>query len=165
MGPKFQKHKKDFETPLLSFSFFLPPIATMATTDDDEHMQRLLELQRRELEILRATRELEGDSTSDDDEYERGGHLSLRPTVPDMRFEKQFERSVRELKESGASTMTIFLSAVIKDQVIMQFITGFTWCVAGHAWKWYRLRGQRVNNKESFVFLRGIKHGLTRWAT
>ncbi|CAO3598047.1 unnamed protein product [Absidia cylindrospora] len=137
----------------------------MANTDDEE-IQQLLELQRRELEILNATREFEQGETSDNDEYTDGTRqINLRPTVPDMRFEKQFEQSVEVLKANGASNTTIFLSAVIKDQVVMQFITGFTWCLAGHMWKWYRLRGQRANNKESFVFLRGIKHGLARWAT
>ncbi|KAI8337499.1 hypothetical protein BC941DRAFT_425396 [Chlamydoabsidia padenii] len=137
------------------------------TSNEDEEILRLLELQRRELEILKATQELEGDIYDDDDDDDENGtrHLNLRPTVPDMRFEKQFERTVEGLKSNGASNMTIFLSAVVKDQVIMQFFTGFTWCLAGHVWKWYRLRGQRVNNKESFVFLRGVKHGLTRWAS
>ncbi|CAO3632183.1 unnamed protein product [Cunninghamella echinulata] len=83
-----------------------------------------------------------------------------------MRFAKQYERSVEVLKEKGASNTAIFLSTVIKDQIIMQFITGFTWSLAGHLWRWYKLPKQRVytsNKKESFSYLRGVKYGVGRW--
>ncbi|KAI8060099.1 hypothetical protein BC940DRAFT_312759 [Gongronella butleri] len=138
---------------------------------DELDRQRLREMQQREQDILAETRALQGDSwdeddDSDDERRRRGSRLHLaRPSVPDQRFEKQFERSVNALKEQGASRTTIFLSAVVKDQVIMPFINGFVWCIAGHAWRWYRMpRGQRkAAARESSSFLRGIKHGVGRW--
>ncbi|KAI8099991.1 uncharacterized protein BX664DRAFT_322587 [Halteromyces radiatus] len=136
------------------------------TSGQEKEYERLIELQRREMELLAQTREFEDDLSDDDYNDTRLVDLRQAVTVPDMRFEKQFERTVATLKANGASNTTIFLSAVIKDQVVMQFISGFTWCLAGHAWRWLRLRNQRVNNnKESYHFLRGIKYGLSRWAS
>ncbi|CAO3630544.1 unnamed protein product [Cunninghamella blakesleeana] len=143
----------------------------MTPLTDEEQLAQLQERQRREAELFAEIKSLEGSEAEedeyDDDEVDKSSLRHIRPPIPDMRFEKQFERTVNTLKEKGASNTSIILSAVIKDQIIMQFITGFTWSLAGHLWRWYRLPKRRVNtttnNKESFSYLRGIKYGLGRW--
>lgn len=134
---------------------------------DNEELARLVELQRRQTELLQPDIDdfiLENNDEDDDDFSVTGPRSSLKkgPTVPDMRFEKQFEKSVAHLQEEGASNMAIFWSVVIKDQIIVPFISGFTWNMCSTAWKWYRMRGV-VNAKspKKFGFFKSIQHGIS----
>ncbi|ORX59733.1 hypothetical protein DM01DRAFT_1381266 [Hesseltinella vesiculosa] len=137
---------------------------------NDDNLKRLLAMQQREAEIIAESMALQGDDFSDDDDH---GHRSrnalahVRPPMPEMRFEKQFERSVQTLKEAGAGPLTIFLSAVVQDQIVMPLLNGFVWCLAGHAWRWYRMPKQQraAVAGESSSFVRGVQHGIATWAS
>ncbi|KAI7864123.1 hypothetical protein BDF14DRAFT_1701827, partial [Spinellus fusiger] len=61
-----------------------------------------------------------------------------RPVVPDMRFEQQFYQSVARLEEEGLSRTWVFVYAVLKDQLLVPFMSGLTWSLGAHFWLWYR---------------------------
>jgi hypothetical protein len=139
------------------------PFLFSSSDYDEEELTRLLELQRRQAELLRP--DIDNlDDFEDDDEFSVTGRKERKqgPTVPDFRFEKQFDKAVSTLKEGGASNASVFFSAVVKDQIIMPFVTGFTWNVCSTAWKWYRARGViNARSPKKFGFFRGIQHGIT----
>ncbi|KAF7723813.1 hypothetical protein EC973_001597 [Apophysomyces ossiformis] len=87
-----------------------------------------------------------------------------RPAIPDLRFENQFNNSVNALQSQGATKSQIFFSVVIKDQLILPFISGFSWCLCSHLWRWWRVRGKH-QQKESSAFWRGMKHGISKWCS
>lgn len=143
---------------------------TLRFTSNDyseEELTRLMELQRRQTELLRPDIDSLDDFEDDDDfsvTDRKGKSVKQGPTVPDFRFEKQFEKAVLSLKEGGASNTSVFFSAVIKDQIIIPFVSGFTWNICSTAWKWYRTRGVvNARNPKKFGFFRGIQHGITEW--
>ncbi|RCI03783.1 hypothetical protein CU098_011924 [Rhizopus stolonifer] len=131
----------------------------------NEELARLVELQRRQTELLQPDIDNVALATDDDDDdFSVTARTPKAPTVPDMRFEKQFEKSVLHLQEKGASPLMIVWSAVIKDQIIVPFISGFTWSLCSTAWKWYRTRGVvNARSPRQFGFFRGIQHGVTEW--
>lgn len=142
---------------------------------DSEDLARLLELQRRQSELRDAKmeefvldEEEEEQDIEDDDDFSVTGTRNKTkkgPQVPDMRFEKQFEKSVQRLKEEGASNWGILWSAIIKEQIITPFLSGFTWNICSVAWKWYRMRGV-VNAKspaKRFGFFKGVQHGISQY--
>jgi hypothetical protein len=126
-----------------------------------DDLERLLELQRRQHDLRDPSKE--GFVVDDDnDDFSVTRNVKKGPTVPDMRFEKQFEKSVQHLIESGTSPMGIFWSAVIKDQIIVPFISGFTWSLCSNAWLWYRTKGViNAKSTKKFGFFKGIKHGIS----
>jgi hypothetical protein len=135
---------------------------------NSEDLARLLELQRRQTELRYATKEgFEIDEEEEEDDFSVTGKSTNKkkgPTVPDMRFEKQFEKSVQALKENGASNVGIFFSAVIKDQILIPFVSGFTWSLCSNAWKWYRTRGViNAKNPKKFGFFKGAQHGISEY--
>ncbi|OBZ89733.1 hypothetical protein A0J61_02206 [Choanephora cucurbitarum] len=134
---------------------------------DRDELARLAELQRRQTEMLRPdvdNLKFDSDDGEIDDDFSVTGRTPKPPTVPDLRFEKQFEKSVLQLKEQGASTWMILWSAVIKDQIIMPFLQGFVWSLGGTAWKWYRTRGVvNARNPQKSGFFKGIQVRMTEW--
>ncbi|KAI8382382.1 hypothetical protein BD560DRAFT_221929 [Blakeslea trispora] len=134
---------------------------------DSDELARLADLQRRQTEMLRPdidNLEFDIDDADLDDDFSITGRTPKPPTVPDMRFEKQFEKSVSHLKEQGASTWMILWSAVIKDQIIMPFVQGFIWSLGGTAWKWYRTRGVvNARNPQKSGFFKDIQIRMTDW--
>ncbi|KAI8879304.1 hypothetical protein K501DRAFT_257003 [Backusella circina FSU 941] len=156
-----QEEPQQSETPLFSSSDY-----------NNEELVRLVELQRRHTELLNADIDgmnvLDEEDEDDDDSTEFSVHAKPKgPPVPDMRFEKQFEKAVLDLKEKGTSRIGIIWSAVIKDQIIVPFISGFAWSMCSTAWKWYRIRGKVVTtnkDKSSSGFLRGLKYGFANWS-
>jgi hypothetical protein len=134
---------------------------------NDEDLARLLELQRRQSELRDASMEefIVDEELDDDDDFSVTAPSKKRTThtVPDMRFEKQFEKSVQHLKENGASTLTIVWSTIIKDQIIMPFFSGFLWNVSGVAWKWYRTRGVVNSGNKQFGIFKGVKYHVSQW--
>ncbi|KAI8636839.1 hypothetical protein BD408DRAFT_76370 [Parasitella parasitica] len=135
---------------------------------DNEELARLVELQRRQTELSQPDiddLDFEDDQDDDDDDFSISKPIRKRPTVPEMRFEKQVENSITQLQEKGASNASIFWSVVVKDNIIVPFVSGFAWNVCSTAWKWYRTRG--VINARSpakkFGFFRGIQHGIAEW--
>jgi hypothetical protein len=141
------------------------PLLFSSTDYNNEELARLVELQRRQTELLQP--DIDEFILEDEEDYDfsvtgtRSSHKK-GPTVPDMRFEKQFEKSVAHLQEKGASKMAIFWSVVIKDQIIVPFISGFTWNICSTAWKWYRMRGVvNAKNPKKFGFFKGIQHGIS----
>ncbi|KAL9559035.1 hypothetical protein MBANPS3_000598 [Mucor bainieri] len=139
---------------------------------DNEELARLVELQRRQTELLQPDIDtLDFDDDDDDQEEDdfsvTNKRASLRkgPTVPDMRFEKQVEKSIALLQEKGASNFSILWSVVVKDNILIPFVSGFTWSVCSTAWTWYRTRGvvNARNPAKKFGFFRGIQHGIAEW--
>lgn len=135
---------------------------------NSDDLARLLELQRRQAELRDATKEgFEIDEDDDDDDFSvtgRSAKARKGPAIPDMRFEKQFEKSVQVLREKGASNASIFFSAVIKDQIIIPFVSGFTWSLCSNAWKWYRTRGVvNARSPKKFGFFKGVQHGISEY--
>jgi hypothetical protein len=145
---------------------------------NSDDLARLLELQRRQAELRDPNveefvldEEEEEEEEEDDDFSVTGGsrrNNKKGPTVPDMRFEKQFEKSIESLREKGTSNMGILWSAVIKDQIIIPFLSGFTWNLCSVAWKWYRTSSRGVINAKGpagkrFGFFKGIQHGVSEW--
>ncbi|GAA5806484.1 hypothetical protein HPULCUR_012018 [Helicostylum pulchrum] len=128
---------------------------------DSDDLARLLELQRRHAELRDPAMEsLVVDD--DDDDFSVTAPRKKGPTVPDMRFEKQFEKSIQNLLDSGTSPMGILWSAVVKDQIIVPFISGFTWSICSNAWSWYRTKGViNAKNPKKFGFFKGVKHGVS----
>ncbi|KAI7907448.1 uncharacterized protein BX663DRAFT_490945 [Cokeromyces recurvatus] len=132
----------------------------------EKETARLFELQRRQNELLRPDIDKsEEELLKLDEDMDDFSVLKKRkgPTVPDLRFEKQFEASLARLKENGASNISIFYSAVIKDQIIMPFISGFAWNVCSAAWKWYRTKNV-MNTKKKIGFFHGIQNMMTQWS-
>lgn len=129
---------------------------------DGEELARLLELQRRQTELRNP--DMDGlVIDQDDDDFSVTAPRRKAPTVPDMRFEKQFEKSVQHLLESGASPMGILWSAVIKDQIIVPLISGFTWSICANAWTWYRTKGViNAKNPRKSGFFKSITNGITQ---
>ncbi|CAM0140619.1 unnamed protein product [Umbelopsis sp. WA50703] len=107
---------------------------------DEEEYIEYLRAQRR------AYRAPEGDrfGNLDDDEFDNAPHL---PPIPDMRFEKQINRSIEALQSKNASNLHIFLSVVLKDHIIMPFLNGFFWGIGAHAVRWYRYRPKHGTSK------------------
>lgn len=128
-----------------------------------DDLERLLELQRRQHDLRDPSKE--GFVVDDDnDDFSVTRREKKGPTVPDMRFESQFDKSVQHLIESGTSPMGIFWSAVIKDQIIVPFVSGFTWSLCSNAWLWYRTKGViNARSPKKFGFFKGIGHGVSEW--
>ncbi|KAJ2955413.1 hypothetical protein NQZ79_g8586 [Umbelopsis isabellina] len=107
-----------------------------------EQMDPLILDEEEYIEYLRAQRRAhmapEGDRFGNlDDDSDHAPHM---PPIPDMRFEKQINRSIEVLQAKNASALHIFLSVVLKDQIIMPFLNGFFWGIGAHAVRWYRYR-------------------------
>ncbi|KAI8994660.1 hypothetical protein BDB01DRAFT_831622 [Pilobolus umbonatus] len=115
---------------------------------EEQELARLQELQQRHIDLINKNIE---DALISDDEEDRLSSLRERkaPAIPEMRYEKQFDNAVQHLQESGVSTGAIIWSVVIKDQMIVPFISGFTWCLGTSAWKWYRLHGRIVKSSDN----------------
>ncbi|KAI8984530.1 hypothetical protein BDF20DRAFT_834031 [Mycotypha africana] len=117
----------------------------------EEELARLTELQRRQTEMLRPDIDNfvadDDHSDADDDFSVTAAHnnndqlRTKRVPVPEMRFAKQFENSVNALQAKGASSLAIFWSAILIDQIVMPFVSGFGFCMASAGWRWYRARG------------------------
>ena len=125
----------------------------------DDELIRILEKQRQEHQ-----RFFENGSGDIIDDRHLGG--IKRPPVPDMRFEPQFIKSVAALREQGASTSQIFISAVVVNQFIMPFINGFSWSLLSHVWRWWRVRDAtkaRTASSSGSSFIRGMKYGISKW--
>lgn len=157
--------------------FFLHPIFNMSTDAtsepllfsssdyDNEELARLVELQRRQTELLQPDID-HLDFEDDEDDFSVTNRAAKKgPTVPDMRFEKQVEKSIAQLQEKGASNFSIAWSIVVKDNILIPFVSGFTWSVCSTAWSWYRARGvvNARNPAKKFGFFRGIQHGIAEW--
>lgn len=140
------------------------PLLFSSSDYDNEELARLVELQRRQTELLQP--DIDNlDFEDDDDDFSVTKSVKKGPTVPDMRFEKQVEKSISQLQEKGASNISILWSIVVKDNIIIPFISGFTWSICSTAWKWYRTRGviNAKNPAKKFGFFRGIQHGIAEW--
>ncbi|KAI9477740.1 MAG: hypothetical protein EXX96DRAFT_538917 [Benjaminiella poitrasii] len=129
-----------------------------------EELARLIELQRRQNELLRPDIDSKDQELLNEENDDFSVTKRKRPAVPDMRFEKQFEASVLRLREKGASNLSIFCSAVLKDQILMPFISGFAWNVLSSTWKWYRTKKAVNNSRKNTGFFRGIQHIVTGWS-
>jgi hypothetical protein len=160
--PQEEAQQEQPETPLFSSSDY-----------NNDELVRLVELQRRHTELQNADIDsmnaLDDDEEDDDDDTEFSVHAKPKgPPVPDMRFEKQFEKAVLDLQAKGTSRFGIIWSTVIKDQIIVPFISGFAWSICSTAWKWYRIRGKVLTTNKDKVassssFVRGLKHGFANW--
>lgn len=130
---------------------------------NSEDLARILELQRRQTELRDESKEGFEIDEEEDDFSVTGGNREQKkgPAVPDMRFEKQFEKSVQALREGGSSNIGIFFSAVIKDQILIPFVSGFTWSLCSNAWKWYRTRGVINKSPKKFGFFKGAQDGIS----
>ncbi|KAG0170093.1 hypothetical protein DFQ28_010946 [Apophysomyces sp. BC1034] len=120
----------------------------------DEELARLYERQRLERARLYGNFEsVDIDDNDDDADSEVVRNPLNRPAIPDLRFENQFSNSVKALQSKGATRSQIFFSVVIKDQIILPFLSGFSWSLCSHLWRWWRLRGKN-QQKESSAFWR-----------
>ncbi|EIE80449.1 hypothetical protein G6F46_010571 [Rhizopus delemar] len=128
-----------------------------------EEFERLVELQRRYTESRDPNVDNIAFDTDDDDDFSVHAKHMNAPPIPDMRYEKQVETAIQNLRNKGTSPLGIFWTVVIKDQIIVPFISGFVWCVGTHAWSWYRSRGAVKNSKKTIGFFRGLHHGISEW--
>ncbi|KAI9280521.1 hypothetical protein BY458DRAFT_538328 [Sporodiniella umbellata] len=128
-----------------------------------QDLERLAEIERRLFETRNAEVE---DLTIDDDDFSvHPKHEFHAPPIPEMRYEKQVDATIKSLREKGTSPIGIFWAVVVKDQIIFPFVGGFVWCIGTSAWSWYRTRGV-VNSKtpkRTLGFFRGLHHGITQW--
>lgn len=137
------------------------------STQDHQDFEHLVELQRRYAETRNSkVEDISLDEDEDDDFSVHAKSTELQaPPIPDMRYEKQVEASIKSLREKGTSPIGIFWAIVVKEQIIVPFISGFVWCVGTHAWSWYRTKGvvNAKSPKRTFGFFRGLHHGITEW--
>ncbi|CAO0802775.1 unnamed protein product [Mucor circinelloides] len=89
------------------------PLLFSSSDYDNEELARLVELQRRQTELLQP--DIDNlDFEDDEDDFSVTNRAAKKgPTVPDMRFEKQVEKSIAQLQEKGASNFSIAWSIVL----------------------------------------------------
>ncbi|KAI8393372.1 uncharacterized protein BYT42DRAFT_609169 [Radiomyces spectabilis] len=139
-------------------------------SSNEAELARLMELQRLEQQAFLNHIDFNDiDSDASDFDVRRRSSTSavLRPPMPDLRFGQQFNKTVENLQANGASGASIFFSAVIKDQIIIPFVSGFTWSLGSHLWRWYRPRRKPVNagNSNGNGFLTRLYTRFSLWAS
>ena len=147
--------------PSLTMDYELLPSGSYTT----EELARLAELQKRHSELRDASKEefILDDEEDDDFSVHARDTQKKGPTIPDMRFEQQVDKSIHVLKEAGASNTQIFFSVVIKDQILIPFASGFVWSLCSNAWIWYRTKGIVNKDPKKLGLFAGIGAGLTGW--
>ncbi|KAL0085152.1 hypothetical protein J3Q64DRAFT_1745824 [Phycomyces blakesleeanus] len=135
------------------------------STDSEREIARLMELQRLEQQKFYSyNSDIDGMVVDDLDSDFGDARTVSRPAIPEMRFEQQFNQNIAKMEAEGASYTRIFLSAVIKDQLIVPFMSGLTWSLGSHLWLWYRTPSPRVARRSS-PFLLGLRQSIKTWCS
>ncbi|KAI9011881.1 hypothetical protein CLU79DRAFT_839314 [Phycomyces nitens] len=133
------------------------------STDSDDELARLMELQRLEQQKFYSyNQNIDGMVVDDLSDFGDAGPAA-RPAIPDMRFEQQFNQSIAKMEAEGASYTQIFLSAVVKDQLIVPFMSGLTWSLGSHMWLWYRTPSPRTARRSPFLL--GLRQSIKTWCS